>query len=376
MSEPFEFPFNENYEEVDGVRLHYVDESSGPPILMVHGQPTSSYLYRKMIPPLVAAGYRCVAPDLMGFGLSDKPTDEKAYTLRRHVELVTGLVEKLELEGITTVGQDWGGPITLRYAIDHQDNVRALVILNTLVRLMPIPLFFNLMFRSGGFSSFLVRRLDLFRKMAFGGGLMFKRPLDRRAKERYKMPHPSAASRAGIAAFPKMTPTSANHPNAEYISEIDATLQQWDIPVLVMFSDKDIAFKVEEGQRIAGMVPNGRFEAVRNAGHYLQEDAGEEIAERMVTFLRDEAKITGAWCESKGNPDGHNSGRGHRGRWGDGMRHPLPPGCIWDDQRRPAGERHPGLWLHQPLPGHPQDALLQRGHHPHGLGEPQGVQKL
>lgn len=93
MPERFEYPFEDKYAEVDGVRIHYVDEGSGPPILMVHGQPTWSYLYRKMIPPLVAGGYRCIAPDLMGFGLSDKPSDESAYSLRRHVELITGLVE-------------------------------------------------------------------------------------------------------------------------------------------------------------------------------------------------------------------------------------------------------------------------------------------
>ena len=86
MTDSFQYPFKSNYETIDGVRLHYVDEGSGPPILMIHGQPTWSYLYRKMIPPLVAAGYRCVAPDLMGFGLSDKPTDESAYTLPRHVD--------------------------------------------------------------------------------------------------------------------------------------------------------------------------------------------------------------------------------------------------------------------------------------------------
>ncbi len=292
MRERFQYPFKENYHEVDGIRLHYVDEGSGPPILMVHGQPTWSYLYRKMIPPLVAAGYRCVAPDLMGFGLSDKPEDESAYTLRRHVELVTGLIEKLDLQSVIAVGQDWGGPISLRYAIDHRDNVRALVILNTLVRTMSMPLIFNLIFRSGGFSSFLTRRLDLFRKMIFRRGYMFKRPVDTQAMEQYKMPHPTAATRAGIAAFPKMIPDNANHPNAEYISEIDRTLAKWDIPVLVMFSDKDIFFKVEEGERIADMVPNGRFQVVRDAGHYLQEDAGEEIVTRMITFLRDEAKVT------------------------------------------------------------------------------------
>jgi haloalkane dehalogenase len=284
--------FEEHYEVIDGIRLHYVDEGSGPPILLVHGQPTWSYLYRKMIRPLVAAGYRCIAPDLMGFGLSDKPTDESAYTLGRHVELVTGLVEKLQLAGVTIVGQDWGGPVGLRYAIDHQDNVRSLVILNILVKITPVPLLFTFVFRNGGFSSFLVRRLDLFRKIIFRRGWPFRRPLEAGVMEQYKMPHPTAASRAGIAAFPKMIPGNDRHPNAAYISQIDSVLRNWDVPVLVMFSDGDIAFKPTEGQRIAEMVPDGRFQVVRNAGHYLQEDAGEEIAQRMVTFLRDEAKIT------------------------------------------------------------------------------------
>ena len=284
--------FEEHYEVIDGIRLHYVDEGSGPPILLVHGQPTWSYLYRKMIRPLVAAGYRCIAPDLMGFGLSDKPTDESAYTLGRHVELVTGLVEKLQLAGVTIVGQDWGGPVGLRYAIDHQDNVRSLVILNTLVKITPVPLLFTFVFRNGGFSSFLVRRLDLFRKIIFRRGWPFRRPLEAGVMEQYKMPHPTAVSRAGIAAFPKMIPGNDRHPNAAYISQIDSVLRNWDVPVLVMFSDGDIAFKPTEGQRIAEMVPDGRFQVVRNAGHYLQEDAGEEIAQRMVTFLRDAAKIT------------------------------------------------------------------------------------
>jgi len=297
MTERFQYPFKDNFEEIDGIRLHYLDEGSGPPILMVHGQPTWSYLYRKMIPPLVAAGYRCIAPDLMGFGLSDKPTEESAYSLQRHVELVTGLVEKLKLQGITVVGQDWGGPIGLRYAIEHQDNIRALVILNTLVRTPPSDLrtmhmriMFKMLFQSGAFTSFLIRRLDLLRRMMYRIG--FKRSLDPQVMKQYRMPHPTAASRAGVAAFTKMLPLSATHPNAQYINEIERTLATWDVPVQVMFSDKDMFFKVEEGQRIASMVPNGRFQVVRNAGHYLQEDAGEEIAERMVTFLRDEAKVS------------------------------------------------------------------------------------
>ena len=165
--------------------MWYVDEGSGPPFLRVHGQPTWSYLYRKMIPMLVAARYRCVAPDLMGFGLSDKPTNESAYTLRRHVELVTRLVETLQLKAVTIVGQDWGGPISLRYAIDHQDNVESLVILNTMVRRRPIPLLFTLVFQNGGLSSFLIRRLDLFRKIAFRSGWPFRRPVEASVLKQY-----------------------------------------------------------------------------------------------------------------------------------------------------------------------------------------------
>lgn len=302
MTERYQYPFVSNFLEVNGVRLHYLDEGNGPVILMLHGQPTWSYLYRKMIPPLVDAGYRCIVPDLMGFGLSDKPRHESDYTLQRHVELITGLVDWLEVKDITTVGQDWGGPIGLRYAIENQDNVKALVILNTLVKPMPVPWLFKLVFQSW-FSGFLVRRLDLFRKMAFKKGLMFRIPVESEAMAEYKMPHADAASRAGVAAFPKMIPSKKSHPNYQYLLDIEENLQRWNVPALVMFSDRDIAFKIDEGQRIADMIPNGRFRMVSGAGHYLQEDAGEEIAGEMVTFLDH-------WAKPHMVP--YNAGRGRR----------------------------------------------------------------
>ncbi len=127
------------------------------------------------------------------------------------------------------------------------------------------------------------------RKLVFSVG--FKRPLAKEAKAMYKMPHPNASLRGGIAAFPKMVPGNERHENAGYISEISQTLKTWDIPVLVCFSDKDIAFKPDEGRAIAELVPNGRFHLIEGAGHFLQEDAGEEIVEHMVPFLRDEAKL-------------------------------------------------------------------------------------
>ena len=290
MTERFQFPFQENYLEIDGIRVHYVDEGTGPPILMIHGNLEWSYIYRKMIPPLVDAGYRCVAPDLMGFGLSDKPIQESAYTLQKHVQFVTALVDRLGLHQLVTLGGDWGGPISLRYAIENQDNISALVILGTEVRPMKVPLLFRTLFMSGGVSSFLIKHLDLFRRVTFSR-IGFKRPVDARAMEQHKMPHPTASSRAGIASFPKMIPTNSKHPNWDYIWEIERTIAEWDLPVLVMFADKDMVFKVEEGQRIADLVPNGRFHLVHNAGHFSPEDAGEEMAERLVFFLRDEAMI-------------------------------------------------------------------------------------
>ncbi len=286
MADRYQFPFKENYLTIDGVRMHYVDEGSGPAILMVHGEPTWSYLYRKMIPPLVKAGYRCIAPDLMGFGLSDKPEAESEYTLKRHVALMSGLVEKLDLKDVTIVRQDWGGPIGFGFGIEHQDKVKSLVILNTLVAPMKLPLPFRLLFAQGAFSSFLIRRLDLMRTAAFFGGCHRKR--DPEAKKQYMAPHPTPASRGGVAAFPKLVPGTPAHENYRYLVRIGDTLKSWDLPVLVMFSDKDIAFKVADGERIAKMVPNGRFKIIRDAGHFLQEDAGEEIAENMVNFLGSE----------------------------------------------------------------------------------------
>lgn len=310
MTTRFEYPFTSRFATVDGVRLHYLDEGEGPPIWLMHGNTTWSYLYRKIIPPLVRAGYRCFVPDLMGFGLSDKPDNEEAYSLHRHIAQMTALVEHLGLRGLTVVGQDWGGPITLRYAIEHRDNVHALVLLNTFVERFPanererrerdiitcpLPPGFTFLFKGGAYSSCLVRRLDFFRKFVWmkwrtgnpsrllGAG--FRRPVDPQAMENYFLPHNAPTKRAGLAAFPKMIPNRAEHPNATYIDQIRRELETWNIPVTVIWADGDMAWKPDEGARIAQMVPDGEFYLVRNAGHFLQEDAGEEVAARLIRFL-------------------------------------------------------------------------------------------
>lgn len=310
MPDRFEYPFQSHYATVDGVRLHYLDEGEGPVIWLMHGMPMWSYVWRKLITPLVSAGYRVFAPDLMGFGLSDKPVEENAHTLQRHVALMTGLIEQLGLTDLIVAGQDWGGPIALRHAIEHKSNVRALVIFNTFVERFPrnqlerrargiitcpLPGVYTFLFKNGALSSFVARRLDIFRAFVWlrwrGGnpsralGAGFRRPVDPRAMAEYWMPHDTPSKRAGIAAFAKLIPDHAAHPNASYIDEIRTQITGWRLPVLVIWPDGDMAWKPDEGERISHLFPHGEFHLVRNAGHYQQEDAGEEIASRMIQFL-------------------------------------------------------------------------------------------
>lgn len=310
MQQRYQFPFKENFATINGTRLHYVDEGSGPVIWLMHGNTTWSYLYRKMIPVLVGAGYRCIAPDLMGFGLSSIPAAESAYSLKRHVALMTGLLKHLDVYNITTVGQDWGGPISLRYAIENKENIRAIVILNTFIERFaasvkeqdelglltgPLPPGFDFLFKRP-WSGFVVKRMDVFRKFVWQKwrtgnrsrllGAGFRRPVDERAMAQYLKVHTKARNRAGLATFPAMIPNRANHPNANYINEIRRELENWHVPKLVAWADGDLAWPLSEGARIAQVLPNTEFYMVHNAGHFLQEDAGVEVAERMVKFLK------------------------------------------------------------------------------------------
>ena len=126
-----DFPFAAHYREVDGLRLAHIDEGDGAPVLFMHGEPTWSFLWRKVIPPVRDAGFRCIAPDMVGFGRSDKPTDIGWYSYERHVALAATLLEDLDLHGATIVVHDWGGPIGLRLAVDHPERIERIVTLDT-----------------------------------------------------------------------------------------------------------------------------------------------------------------------------------------------------------------------------------------------------
>jgi haloalkane dehalogenase len=196
------FPYEPNYVEVDGLRLHHVDEGSGSPVLCFHGEPSWSYLYRHMLERLVESGHRVVCPDLVGFGRSDKPTDQGWYTYDRHCETVSRHLEVLDLDDVTVVVQDWGGPIGLRWAVENPDRVARLVILNT-------GLFTGRV--SKGFMAwreFAERTPDLPIGMIIQGATTTDLPPGVVAA--YEAPFPTPESKAGAQRFPLLVPLTAD----------------------------------------------------------------------------------------------------------------------------------------------------------------------
>ena len=266
--------------DLGGLRMHYVDVGSGEPVVLVHGEPTWAYLYRKMIPGL-AARARVIAPDLVGFGRSDKPIEWEWYSYDRHVDAVGQLMDALGLDRFTVVVQDWGGPIGLRAALERSERCRSLVILNTGV------------FRPGpgwptpGFVAwrqFAEANPDLPIGSILQGATATQLPDE--VVSAYEAPFPTIESKAGAAAFPLLVPLEESDPGAAEMLEVREALRRWDKPALVAFSDQDPIFPQDAGRRLAMRVPGAEeFVPIAGASHFLQEDKGEEIAEIVAAFL-------------------------------------------------------------------------------------------
>jgi haloalkane dehalogenase len=273
------YAFDPHYVDHDGLRLHYLDEGTGDPVLLLHGEPTWAYLYRKIVPALVPTA-RVVAPDYFGFGRSDKPTDVGWYTYDRHVESIARLVEELDLRETTVVVQDWGGAIGLRLAVEQPDRFARLVIMNTGVWAGRAPSETWLRFRA------LVRRV--------GGELVPGQlvriscvtELSDGVAAAYDAPFPTPESKAGVLAFPELVPTEPDHPNAAPLNAVADALSRWEKPALVLFSDSDPIFSPRVADRFVELIPGALpAEIVEGAGHFLQEDAGEQIGERIARFV-------------------------------------------------------------------------------------------
>jgi haloalkane dehalogenase len=272
--------FAPRYVEQDGLRMHYVDEGAGDPVLLLHGEPTWAYLYRKLIPPLVGAA-RVVASDYFGFGRSDKPVDRAWYSYDAHYASIERFVRELDLTALTVVVQDWGGPIGLRLAAEQPERVDRLVILNTGVGAGRAPSDEWLRFRE------LVRRVGTDLQAGRLVRLSCVRPLAGDVEAAYDAPFPVPEAKSGLVAFPELVPTEPGHPSAAAMLAVREALGRWEKPALVLFSDSDPIFSTRAGERLAELIPGALpAETVANAGHMLQEDAGEEIAERLVRFLQ------------------------------------------------------------------------------------------
>jgi len=276
--DPELFPFESRWFDASAGRVHYVDEGEGPPILFLHGNPTWSFLYRGIVIRL-RKRFRCIAPDYPGFGLSEHPGAYR-YTAREHAEVVGELVDHLGLDGLTVVGQDWGGPIGMRVAADRIDRIRGLVMGNTWywpVDAAHIKAFSYVM--ASAPLQWAITEKNLFvERMIPAGTLHDVAP---EVMEHYRQPFPTAKSRAGVAELPRQLLDA--EPWLRALADDVARLMR-NVPLLLVWGVRDFAFTPRMMERFRedfALCTVRRLEA----RHFIQEDAPGEIAEAMGAFL-------------------------------------------------------------------------------------------
>lgn len=282
-----DYPFEPHWAMVDSgesstLRMHYVDEGprDGAVIVLLHGEPTWSYLYRTMIPPLVDAGYRVLAPDLIGFGKSDKPTAMADYTYQRHVDWVAEWMDTLGLKDITLFGQDWGSFIGLRIAGEQPDRFTRIVIadgyLPTAHASMPV--------------GFKLWRVFATRTPVFPAGLVIEagtvNRVGREVRAAYNAPFPSSRYQAGARAFPRLVPTDPDDVAIPANRAAWKALGQFERPFLTIFGTRDPILGRAD-RALIKHVPGAKgqpHDRIRG-GHFIQEDAGPELARRMIDWM-------------------------------------------------------------------------------------------
>lgn len=277
------YPFAPHYTEVEGLRIHHVDEGprDGRVVLMLHGEPSWSYLYRKMIPVFTGAGFRAVAPDLVGFGRSDKPADVGAYSYARHVGWMAAWIAAVELREVTLVCQDWGSLIGLRLVAEHPERFARVVLANG-----GLP-------TGDGKIPFVFRAWQAFARWSpyFPVGGIVQRgsrtKLPSEVVAAYDAPFPSSAHKAGARALPPLVPTRPDDPAVPDNRRAWEALRRWEKPFLTAFSDGDPITRGLE-RRFQREVPGARGQphtTIRGGGHFLQEDRGEELARVVVEWM-------------------------------------------------------------------------------------------
>ncbi len=274
-----DFPFESHYREVDGLRLAHLDEGDGAPVIFLHGEPTWSFLWRHVLPPVRDAGFRCIAPDLAGFGRSDKPIELDWYSYDRHVAYTASLLEQLDLRDATIVVHDWGGPIGLRLAVEHPQRIARIVILDT-------GLFTGRQRMTDAwiaFRDFVARTEDLPVGMLVRGAC--KNDPGEEVIAAYDAPFPSVESKAGARAFPLLIPQTPDAPGAADGTRVLEALREDRPPTLMLWADSDPVLPLAVGESFAASIGQPPPRVIENASHFLQEDQGPLIGRTIAEWL-------------------------------------------------------------------------------------------
>jgi haloalkane dehalogenase len=296
------YPFQPNYIDIQGLRVHYLDE--GPrdmaPIFLLHGEPTWSYLFRKMIPVLTDAGHRVIVPDMVGFGKSDKFVSIDDYSYQHHVDVMSELVRRLDLKETTFVGHDWGGLVGLRVVAEMPDRFARVVVTNTgLISTTGIrawiayPLF-KLMIWWKGLASWDEMRQDFTNWIRYsyytedinvGGIMSLLGGVNEEEKAAYEAPYPDSRYKAGAQIFPYLIPSQLRE-NERVWKEV---FEKWDKPFLIAFSDEDPVSSNNPilEQSFRERIPNPSQVVIKGAGHFVQEEVGPEFANLINDFIAD-----------------------------------------------------------------------------------------
>jgi len=274
-----DFPFESHYRELDGLRLAHLDEGDGETVVFVHGEPTWSFLWRNVLPPVREAGFRCIAPDLAGFGRSDKPIELDWYSYDRHVASTASLLEELDLRDATIVVHDWGGPIGLRLAVEHPERIARIVILDT-------GLFTGHQRMTdawNAFRDFVARTEDLPVGMLVRGAC--KNDPGDEVIAAYDAPFPSIDAKAGARAFPLLIPQTPDAPGAAAGTRVLEALREDRRPALMLWADSDPVLPLAVGESFAASIGRPPPRVIENASHFLQEDQGPLIGRLIAEWL-------------------------------------------------------------------------------------------
>jgi len=279
------FPFEAHYLEAEDTRIHYVDEGprDAAPILMLHGNPTWSYMYREPIKSLSERGHRCVAFDHMGFGRSSKPPEPRRYILSTHIENTIAVLDQLDLNDVTLVCHDWGGPIGLGAALERPQRVSRVVAMNSWAWELPsfLPGFLR-QFRSEGLGEILALAGNAVVESIPGG--MASRSSDGVMMDAYRAPHPDYWSRIGTLAFIRDIPLTENDVSAPLMGHIHESLSQLNVPLLLIWGMRDRVFVPAFLDQWQAIFPDSR-KIELHAGHYLVEDCPDRVADAIHEFV-------------------------------------------------------------------------------------------